>query len=133
MNRILVFRASQSTRTRRTIIALIAVPAILVGLLLMHVLSADGSATPTGVGGSTSATVIVDASADVDCDGPCAPTHSMAEVACILALLVSLILLAAPVSIRRWLVLASPMRFALFDTRAPSAPLTLHELSISRT
>lgn len=133
MNRIFVFRANRNTRTRRIVITLIAVPAILLGLLLMHVLSADGPTTGIGVGGSTSAMVIADLSADTDCDGPCAPTHSMAESACILALLVSLTLLTAPVLVRRWLVLASPMRFALFDTRAPSAPLTLHELSISRT
>lgn len=126
---------------RRLLLTLAAVVAIIVGLLAMHSFSTDA--------GNHDATTAVVAEAhqhehggapfvaNHDCDGACEPGHSMPVTACLLALLVFTLLLAAREAVARgrlplpgaanpeWPVQAGALRWP----RPPS----LEALSISRT
>ncbi|GAA0997752.1 hypothetical protein GCM10009563_20670 [Subtercola frigoramans] len=131
---------------RRTLMLLTFVGAILVGLLAMHTFSSasDGhmyTAVPmsTDIGahaidhGMAAPTQAMTAT---DCDGMCDPTHAMAGMACVLALLISGLMFAITTSRRwssfrtrlrgRWLVLAA-------TAVAGMPPPDLNALSISRT
>lgn len=140
------------SRWRRLAIALFAVPAILVGLLAMHVL-ATSSMSESGaahvISGHPSDTALVHG-ADVgmtsamspgmpvpaeDCGGPCGPSHDMLGMICVLALLVTMVLLTLHLILIRGeelrrIVTALVAKAAAL---APPAPPSLHFLSISRT
>jgi hypothetical protein len=141
---------------RRLAIALFAVPAILVGLLAMHVLVTAGmseSSAAHAISGHTSDTALVHgadegaASATApapapsmpvpaeDCGGLCGPSHDMLNMICVLALLVTMVLLTLHLILIRWeklrrIVAALVAKAAAL---APPAPPSLHVLSISRT
>ena len=123
---------------RRLLLTFAAVGAILVGLLAMHSFSAE-----TGHHG-TAAVIATEghhehapAPADEDCGGGCAPGHAMTATACLLALLVLTLLLAArDDSIRGGLVRAAAVGHARWRhagaLRWPKPP-SLVALCISRT
>ncbi|CAN5212015.1 hypothetical protein BH11ACT2_BH11ACT2_01660 [soil metagenome] len=140
----------RSSFSHRWFVVVFAVPAILIGLLAMHVLTAgsmneapmaspsivsvahhsDAAATPAGMGTAPS----LEKSAG-DCGGPCMPSHDMFNMLCVLALLATVILFAARLLLSSWPVLMSVLsklhRKAV--SLAPPLPPSLHVLSISRT
>lgn len=136
------------TRKRRLLLALFAVPAILIGLLAMHVFttaSADSSAPLAAASHHMGATPLLSAESAAivpsspatadDCDGLCSPSHDMLGMICVLALLVTLVLLTVHLVAIRW---EQPLR-AIKDLAArasalvPPVPPSLIVLSISRT
>ena len=129
------FKPSSSDRGIRVLLALIALPIVLIGVLLMHAFVSDGAGFAAAETSSVSSTVnVTDSGAAIDCGGPCLPTHSIVELACAFALFVALILLALPALITSWRMRLAVVARTLFD--AVSAPLAapgLHALSISRT
>jgi len=146
---IVLFARLRSSRGRRVMIALFAVPAILVGLLAMHVLTTTGmSNSPTSSGAMaahhlTTGTLTDESVATSpgmpvpteDCGGLCGPSHDMLGMICVLALLAAVILLSLHLVLIRWeqlrrFVHALPAKAAAL---APPAPPSLHILSISRT
>lgn len=131
---------------KRLAIMLVAVPAILVGLLAMHVLTTGTSHTPDSHGSAAHVSTVVDESAPAsdltdhshqpaDCGGSCGTEHDMLGMACILALLMTALLLIVHLTLLRWGSLrsaASTIR-ACIAALAPPRPPSLFVLSISRT
>lgn len=127
-------------RLHRIVLSLLAVPAVLVGLLAMHVITLPGV---TEVGhGMTSVTAVEHAAPDVgasiapiacqgDCDG-----HAMTAMACILALLILTVVLAAAAStsgaLRDLLSRLTGLLPRGPSHVAPRRPPSLSFLSISR-
>lgn len=131
---------------KRLALILLAVSAILVGLLAMHVLSTSHSPAADTHGSETHSVVVSDAAPvttgdahshdATECDGGlCGGEHGMLAAACILALLVSILLLTLTLTLLRWGTwgnVASTL-LALIGVRAPARPPSLIVLSISRT
>ncbi|MGV8896327.1 MAG: DUF6153 family protein [Rhodoglobus sp.] len=128
---------------RNLLVSLLAVTAIVAGLLTMHSLNLEhgGSAT---VASSTAAMSHHDATvvagdpamaATDSCGDPCAPEHSMTVMACILALLVSVLLIGAMRVITSWAPVRRRIATIVDQAVALSlpAPPSLHALCISRT
>jgi hypothetical protein len=131
------------------VIALVAVPAVLIGLLAMHVLATTGASDV-----SSSATIAMhhssegashDAAAMAaspalpspadDCGQTCPPSHDMLTMICVLALMVTLVFVTFLLIRTRWddrglssLLQREPTGFV-----KALAPPSLHVLSISRT
>lgn len=142
----------RSSPWRRLAIALFAVPAILIGLLAMHVLvtgsmSESGASHPMGALMADTAQVH-DSDAGVipamspnrpgpagDCGGLCMPSHDMLGMICVLALLVTVVLLTLHLVLVRWEELRRIVATLTAKAAAlvRSAPPSLHVLSISRT
>ena len=138
-------RALQPRRLlwRNLLVSLVAVTAIVVGLLTMHSLTLEHGGGSSIVSSSTTgdhhdATMVADHSAvgtADSCGDPCAPGHSMTVMACVLALLISVLLVGAV----RMITAGSPIRtrFTALVERAAALPLpappSLHALCISRT
>lgn len=141
------------SRWRRLAIALFAVPAILIGLLAMHVLTSDGMTESAAVhpmsSGHTTDTALVHGADEAmvssmspglpapaeGCGGLCGPGHDMLGMICVLALLVTVVLLSLHLILIRWeevrhIVSTLAAKAAAL---APPAPPSLHVLSISRT
>lgn len=146
----MVLARLRNSRWWRLALVVFAVPAVLIGLLMMHVLSAEGptdsarssvmsnhtvDATSTHESGST-ATAQSGSEVPVEqCGSLCAPSHEMLTMICALVFLGTLLLLFPHLVLHRWegwrrlrnaLVVMSG---ALALPRPPS----LHDLSISRT
>lgn len=134
-----------STRGRLAL-ALFAVPAILVGLLAMHVLT-TGNMTDTADHHS-SVSLAAAAGDDMamvpnpgtgsladDCGGVCMPSHDMLGMMCVLALLAGAILFALQLALTGWPTLTRILRplHLRAAALAPPTPPSLHVLSISRT
>lgn len=131
------------------VIAFFAVPAILIGLLAMHVLTAGGmsdtsasvamtthhmGAAPSDMEQAIPVSPVMPALPE-RCGGPCGPGHDMLGMICVLALLVTVVLLTLHLVMIRWEELR---RFittlaAKAATLATPTPPSLHILSISRT
>lgn len=142
----------RSSRWRRLAIALFAVPAILIGLLAMHVLTNDGM-TDSSASHATSSHATDSALAhseepavaaamnpgawvpDEDCGGLCGPGHDMLSMICVLALLVTIVLLTLHLVLSRWEELRRVLLalIAKAVALAPPTPPSLYVLSISRT
>lgn len=139
----------RNSRRRRLLITLFAVPAILIGLLAMHVLSSTGMGDPSVPGAMPvhhidATSLVSEESAAVspavpspaeDCGGVCGPSHDMLGMICVLALLVTVVLLTLHLVLIRWEELrqiVSPLA-AKALALPPPAPPSLHILSISRT
>ena len=142
MNAMVTLSAQPNPGWRRYAIALLAVPAILVGLLAMHFLASESHSPGAHSVSMSAADSVAPAVAHDDMPTPAvahdpmpAPTDEMLGMACVLALLVSAVLLvlhvfrvqyrAARASL--WAHLTRP-----FALPAP-APPSLHVLCISRT
>lgn len=142
----------RSSRGRRLAIALLAVPAILVGLLAMHVLITGGmsgsaiSLTSETHHDSTeahrSATVTIAATTSTpmaptpagDCGGMCEPGHEMLGMICGLALLITVVLVTLRLILTSWQPLKRVVVvIATAAALAPRPSPSLHVLSISRT
>ena len=131
----------------RLLLALTAVPAILAGLLAMHVLS--GNAGEAGVAGHHAMTFVQPAdvhvaSAGMDhhdpatagiCGPDCEREHQMSAAACVLAILVAAFALAIRTGWFRMGWLLRPVRYLSLLSRSPAEPTppSLVVLSISRT
>ena len=130
----------------RWVFALLAVPAIVAGILAMHFLTGltatgtpahHGIATPVSVSAPHAMAETDAVISTVDCSASCAPTHEMTAMACLLlALLVAMVLLGAStggplgwLSPRSLLARISVALAAL----SPPHPPSLTALSISRT
>ncbi|MDP9028734.1 MAG: DUF6153 family protein [Actinomycetota bacterium] len=126
---------------RRLLITLVAVPSILIGLLAMHFLAGADEVASTSMGMSASAvSTVTSAMTDVagsDCADACLTSHDMTmSMACVLALLVTVIILTLllifarrdPELLNR---LLSQWR-ARIASLPPPLPPSLHVLSISR-
>lgn len=130
----------------RLALALLAVPAILIGLLAMHVLTTGNMADTADHHSSVSlAAAAVDEMAMApssesgsladDCGGVCMPAHDMLGMMCVLALLAGVILFALQLALTGWPTLMRilrPLRLTV-AALAPPNPPSLHVLSISRT
>lgn len=138
---------SRGSVTRRVLIAVFAVPVIVFGLLAMHVLTTLGaSPSPDGSmmtshhmmsetsGAQVTTPPMMNAVPD-SCGGTCGPEHDMISMICVLALLVTMLLLTVQLirirwdELKLWARACSPRPNALPAPRPPS----LHALSISRT
>lgn len=148
MNERDLFSRLRESPAGRVLLALFVVPAILIGLLAMHVLT-TGSMNQTGISTAPTASHHVDvAPADMsllpapgtpapagDCGGPCMPSHDMLSMLCVLALLVGVILFAVRLVLTGWPSVARvpATLHARVSALAPPSPPSLHVLSISRT
>ncbi|TQL47428.1 hypothetical protein FB562_0488 [Homoserinimonas aerilata] len=148
MSMIDVGRALRPRRSlwRTLVFSLAAIGAILVGLVAMHSLNIEGghsghaasspvaaSADHHADAGAADAAAVDPLASPAGCDSDC--EHSMTVMACILALMVTLIVLGASraTSISAGILrLLSPV-LELKATLAPAVPPSLHVLSISRT
>ena len=116
---------------KRLLIALFAVPAILIGLLAMHVVT-TASVSETAPAHSMSDSMPSPAD---HCEGSCAPSHEILGMICVLALLAAMVVLTVrPIRLRwdetaRFIVNCGVRAVSL----APAHPPSLHLLSISRT
>ncbi|KRE30991.1 DUF6153 family protein [Agromyces sp. Soil535] len=142
---IFVLRARRNVAWLRLLLALTAVPAILAGLLAMHVLSGGGDEStsaghhavaltqPAGAGAMTAGTDHHEAAAV--CGPDCEREHQVSAVACVLALLVAAFALAIGTGWFRIGWLLRPVRYLSVTTRSPAdpSPPSLLALSISRT
>lgn len=130
---------------KRLAVVLLAVPAILVGLLAMHVPTTGVAPSPDAHGSTTQAAIVVNGSAadnlaapaqtETDCEPACVPEHDLLGMACILALLMTALLLTVRLTLLRWVpvgALASTVMARLANL-APPQPPSLLVLSISRT
>jgi len=131
---------------KRLAIVLIAIPAILVGILAMHFLTMSNAAHPvdahglshmTTASGEVAVTEAVHApsAAPSDCDGMCGTEHDMIGMACVLALLFTALLLVVHLILLRWdsLKMLATSILARVSALAPPEPPSLLVLSISRT
>lgn len=142
---------------RRVIVLLLAVTGILIGLLAMHTFTAGPSGPSlhqaAEISQELSGTGIVEHAAlpteasmapvgahgmvPPDCNGMCDSEHNMAGMVCLLALLITTLILIVRVVIARWAItlrrLVGDLAEDLFATRAPPSPPSLLTLSISRT
>lgn len=138
-------------RWRRIILVLLAVPAILLGLLAMHGL------TTSSMGGSQTSLAVTDQSTGMvmhavgsvtplamnsgsplraqNCEGACGPDQEMLGMACVLALLFTVLLFALhpALSWREGIRSKISALAAKVLALAPPSPPSLHYLSISRT
>ena len=126
--------------------AMLAVPALLIGMLAMHFLTGlTGPGAPahemTAPVAMTSAVHTMDGSGAAvlaeDCSTPCAPAHEMTAMACLmLALLFAFVLLSPSLSGRMgwWVPRAMLARITVaLAALAPPRPPSVTVLSISRT
>ncbi|MDJ1114109.1 DUF6153 family protein [Microbacterium dauci] len=128
----------------RTLLLLIAVTgAVIVGLLAMHSLNAH-TATDTGHQATVTTAAAAGAgdhhSGATATDEPCADCGSghsdMLAMACVLALLATVLLLIRPGAVRRWLSILprpKPSVIAALTARPALPPPSLTVLCISRT
>jgi hypothetical protein len=129
----------------RTLLLLAGTFALIVGLLAMHTLNGDAEshhqATTATIGGAMVADASSGHSAPTteDCTYDCAepagmPAHDVLMVACVLALLVMLLVLVAPVTVGVWWPFRALLRGTpAVGSLAPRRPPSLLVLSISRT
>ncbi|GAB2528381.1 DUF6153 family protein [Paramicrobacterium agarici] len=132
--------------SRNLLVSLGAVLLIIAGLLAMHSLNlgsehSDGSTSPVPAASTVLATDPVPAGAPdgefmAGCIGACNEGHAVAVMGCVLALLVTSLLLVTPALLAR-LVSLSPATARSFrfyaELDVAAAPPSLHALSISRT
>lgn len=140
--------ASSLSGWKRLALVLLAVPAILVGLLAMHVLTTGPSHAPAAhsaedhehaplIMGELAATSALGGPTfdATDCGGDCGPEHDMLGMACVLALLLTALLLTVHLTLLRWgtaRAIASTI-MGRIAALAPPRPPSLLVLSISRT
>lgn len=132
-------------RARRQLVALVAVPAILVGLLAMHFLAGSdevrASTMAMSANTDASTTAVTQVALEADCAPACLTSSSMTmsmtmTMACVLALLATIVILTVITSVARrdpelTLRLVSLWRGRIASL-PPPAPPSLHVLSISR-
>lgn len=131
---------------RTLIFSLAAIGTILVGLVAMHSLNIEGghsghsaasslagSADHHVTGGAEGAAVVDPLASPAGCDSDC--EHSLTVMSCILALMVTVIVLGASraTSISAGILRVLSPVLELRATLAPAVPPSLHVLSISRT
>ncbi len=126
---------------RRLLIALVAVPAILIGLLAMHFLAGPDEVASSSMGMSASAasttTSAMTDTAGTDCAAVCLTSHAMTmSMACVLALLVTVIMLTLLLTFGRRDPELLNRLLSLWRARIaslpPPLPPSLQILSISR-
>ena len=121
----------------RTFLLMAVVGGVLIGLLAMHTIS-----SASGEHMATASTMSADmshpdshADAPAECGGMCDPSHIMANMACVLALLFSALAITAS---RRWSTSSTALRGRWLAILAVAVevmppPPDLNALSISRT
>lgn len=135
----------RASSPRKLIIWLLTVVGIVAGLLAMHTLNLEAAPHAAETGTVVSAHVEAHDShgaahsepteSAVGCFGECGPDHSTMAMACILAVLATLLLIGMRQATPSW----APLRAALERSRAllvlslPRTAPSLHVLSISRT
>jgi hypothetical protein len=140
-------QSARRTRTiGRTIVMLVLASGVIIGLLAMHTIVSSGDhresvstmashlSTP---GGAVAMAAPDSAAMPGGCSGVCDPGHVMANMACVLALLFSGLVLAITAS-RRWSIFFASARFQWREITpvaclAMPPPPDLDALSISRT
>ena len=141
MSTMLTLSSRPRSSWRRGVIAVLAVPAILIGLLAMHFLASE-TMTPASHLMTVSAAdspMIADAQDGApvtpECGPTCGPAHDMLAMACVLALLVSIVLIMLPVFLSRIHSIGAAVQViqARLSALAPPFPPSLYALSISRT
>ena len=129
LRRIFGIRADVS----QVLLALVAVPVVLFGLLLMHVITSDGTAASVASGAPVASVQELQAE-PVSEDNPVEPQQTLAQLVCILALLLGVLVLALPALTtgRRGVGARSGTQIASWPNANTPQP-ELHVLSISRT
>jgi hypothetical protein len=126
----------------RALLLLAFAGAVIIGLLAMHTISpTSGHHAPahTAMTADSAPPSTADAATPGDdCDGLCPPPHSMTTMACVLALLATVIVLIgaanrSPISIRFHAIAVSAVRARVLLSFRSLPPPDLHLLSISRT
>ena len=126
---------------RRLLVAIVAVPVILAGLLAMHFLAGadevNSSAMAMSTSSEASAVAPMAASSDPECSPACVTSSGMTmSMVCTLALLVSVIILTVLLSFTRRDPEMLERLLSLWRARIaslpPPLPPSLHVLSISR-
>jgi MFS superfamily sulfate permease-like transporter len=144
---IIALRARRHVSWLRLLLALTAVPAVLAGLLAMHVLSGSTGETSSASHHAVAVAQPADpnsASVGIErhedslagvCGPDCEREHQLSAVACVLALLAAAFALAIGTGWFRMGWLLRPVRYLSILTRSPAepAPPSLLVLSISRT
>lgn len=129
-------------RWRRLTISLLAVPAILIGLLAMHFLVGQAlseasahSIDAAAARGYAATDLRNESPSPVGCDEMCGPAHDTVVMACVLALLVTAMLTLLHAFLTRWRAFSPTLRLLAARALAQARPLTpsLNVLSISRT
>ena len=123
-----LFRGVRSTAWRRVLIAVFAVPMLLVGLFAMHVLEASGD--PAGQHSAMSMSSPVAQSSGsaplvptvAACDQFCGSAHDMGAMACILAILLTVLALAIASSLNGWISLRALVARIASAPRSLAAP-----------
>lgn len=139
--------AVQSGVIGRTLLVLAVVGGVLIGLLAMHTISSASSehmatasvmtadmSHPGSHGGMVAPS---QAESPAECSGMCDPGHIMANMACVLAVLFSVLVFAITAS-RRWSAFSAALRsrwlaILAVAVEAMPPPPDLNALSISRT
>ncbi len=132
MDSVLRYHPSTKSIASRIILALIAVPVILVGMLLMHVFTSDGAnaSPPVNVvavesGSAAEAEPIAGTTSVV-------PEPTLDQLACILALLVGMLVLALPAFLSRARGRLGATPVPLPHWLSPYQQPDLYVLSVSR-
>ena len=127
-----LFRGVRSTAWRRVLIAVFAVPMLLVGLFAMHVLEASGD--PAGQHSAMSMSMsmsspVAQSSGSAPlvptvaaCDQFCGSAHDMGAMACILAILLTVLALAIASSLNGWISLRALVAQIASAPRSLAAP-----------
>lgn len=151
-------RLPRLSGVQRIVVLLLAVTGIVVGLLAMHTLTTvtgdhgahhtvttthdDSGIAAAGATMTHRAAMVGDDETGMfhgasDCNGTCQSGHNMANMVCLLALLVLTLVMTLRVIFTRWgndlHRLIAALAAALPATLAPPSPPSLHVLSISRT
>jgi hypothetical protein len=117
----------------KVLLALVGIPALLVGLMAMHILSPESEAAPRSHVVVQALTASTEASPAASCDPACATVHDVITFACILALGLVLFLLVPLTASRFGPVVRRLLRAYPARSQLPHTPLSLELLSISRT
>ena len=117
----------------RALLALIAVPVVLLGMLLMHVITSDGAAVSVASSAPIASVQEFQPEAVFE-DNPVEPRQTLAQLVCILVLLVGVLVLTLPavISGRRGVGAGGGTQIVNWPTANTPQP-ELHVLSISRT
>lgn len=125
-----------SARPIRMMLMFIALPAMLIGLLVLHAFVSDTAHVPAAhaTASSESSSAAHSDGPLVDCDEHCDPAHDIVELACGFALFAASALVAVPALSLSWNAETAIGVQALSDVAsAERQPPKLHLLSISRT
>ncbi|MBX3100730.1 MAG: hypothetical protein KF761_14280 [Salinibacterium sp.] len=130
------------TPWKRALLALVGIPALLLGFMAMHALSSESAISPDShviaqaltAPTTTANDAGAEASGGITCDRSCGTLHDIITVACVFGLVVGLFFLLPLLAPRYGLLTRRPTRgLLLARSQLPLQQTSLDLLSISRT